>query len=77
MPISLVGGSDITNGWRLKTGTLGLSVGSPISVTEDMIENYETHGVEIMKTIAGLSNAKQVRFCEKVQSGDTSELDVV
>ena len=77
LPISLVGGSDITNGWRLKTGTLGLSVGSPISVTEDMIENYETHGVEIMKTIAGLSNAKQVRFCEKVQSGDTSELDVV
>ena len=77
LPISLVGGSDITNGWRLKAGTLGLSVGKPIDVSEDMIENYETHGVEIMKTIAGLSNAKQVRFCEKVQGGDTSELDVI
>jgi hypothetical protein len=33
--------------------------------------------VDVMKTIAGLANTKPLNFCEKVQSGDTSKLEVV
>ena len=77
LPISLVGGSDITNGWRLKKGVLGLSVAKPFTVSQEMIDDFETHGVELMRTIASLSNTKDVHFSEAVQAGDISQLDVV
>jgi hypothetical protein len=67
-PISLVGGSDIARGWHLHSATLGISMGEPVDVTAEMLENYEEEGVAIMKGIAGLPNIKMVRFKEEVQN---------
>ncbi|MBF0227334.1 MAG: hypothetical protein HQK76_17960 [Desulfobacterales bacterium] len=66
-PISLVGGSDITRGWRLRPGKLGISLGNPFEVTADIIANYETEGVNIMRKIAELPNIKEVRFKPEIQ----------
>ncbi|UZE96511.1 hypothetical protein [Alkalimarinus alittae] len=68
LPINIVGGSDITNGWRLSPATLGVSVAKPYSVTAEMIEHYETEGLNVMRTIAALPNIKNVHFDEDVQS---------
>lgn len=68
LPINIVGGSDITNGWKLSPATLGVSVAKPYIITADMIENYESEGINIMKTIAALPNIKKVHFDEDVQS---------
>ncbi|UZE96919.1 lysophospholipid acyltransferase family protein [Alkalimarinus alittae] len=68
LPINIVGGSDITNGWKLSPATLGVSVAKPYKVTAQMIENYETEGLNVMRTIAALPNIKNVHFDEDVQS---------
>lgn len=67
-PISLVGGSDIARGWHLHSATLGISMGEPIDVTDEMLENYEEEGIAIMKSIAALPNIKTVRFKEAIQN---------
>jgi hypothetical protein len=69
LPINLVGGSDITTGWRLSPANLGLSVGEPINVSAEMIENYAVEGLNIMRKIAALPNIKQVYFDENIQAG--------
>ena len=69
LPINLVGGSDITNGWRLSPATLGLSVATPYEVSAQMIENYEIEGLKVMRTIAALPNIKNVHFDEDIQAG--------
>lgn len=69
LPINLVGGSDITNGWRLSPATLGLSVGQPYQVSASMIDNYKAEGLEVMRTIAALPNIKNVHFSDEVQAG--------
>ena len=68
LPVNLVGGSDITNGWRLSPATLGFSVGQPYEVDAKMIENYEVEGVNVMRTIASLPNIKNVSFDEGIQA---------
>lgn len=73
LPLSLVGGSDILDGIKLKKGKLGLSVGKPYEVTREMIDNYETEGVEVMRNIAGLTNLKKVHFDEAIQAGGKFE----
>lgn len=69
LPLSLVGGSDILDGIKLKKGKLGLSLGKPYEVTCEMIDNYETEGVEVMRNIANLTNLKKVNLDESIQSG--------
>ena len=69
LPVDLVGGSVITNGWLLSPAVLGFSVGKPYQVNAEMIENYETEGLEVMKTIAALPNIKNVHFSSDVQAG--------
>jgi 1-acyl-sn-glycerol-3-phosphate acyltransferase len=69
LPISLVGGSDIGNSWRLKPANIGLCVGEPIEVSANMIEDYDSVGVGIMRKVAALPNIKEVRFDEQVQAG--------
>lgn len=64
VPTNLVGGSDIARGWRLRPAKLGLSLGDPIEVTDDIIENYDTEGLHVMRKIAALPNIKEVRFNE-------------
>jgi hypothetical protein len=64
VPINLVGGSDIAQGWRLRPAKLGLSLDEPIEVTREMIENYKTEGLNVMRRIAMLPNIKKVRFNE-------------
>ena len=64
VPINLVGGSDIARGWRLRPAKLGLSLDEPIEVTREMIENYKTEGLDVMRKIAALPNIKKVRFNE-------------
>jgi len=71
LPINIVGGSDITDGWKLSPATLGVSVAKPYKVTAEMIENYETEGLNVMRTIAALPNIKNVHFNEDVQSRRT------
>ncbi len=66
-PVNLVGGSDITRGWHLRSATLGISMGEPVEVTAEMIENYEEEGINLMRKIAQLPNIKDVRFKEEVQ----------
>ena len=66
-PINLVGGSDLTRGWRLRSATLGISLAEPYEVTAEMIENFETEGLEVMRKIADLPNIKKVRFKEEIQ----------
>lgn len=69
LPISLVGGSDIGNSWRLTPANIGLAVGQPIEVSQDMIDNFDHEGVDIMQKVAALPNIKQVIFDEAIQSG--------
>jgi|TARA_B110000211_G_scaffold108575_2_gene125858 sulfur relay (sulfurtransferase) DsrC/TusE family protein len=69
LPLSLVGGADILQGVKLTKGKLGLSLGSPYKVTSEMIENYETEGVEIMRNIARLPNIKNVHLDDTIQAG--------
>ena len=66
-PINLVGGSDITRGWRLRSATLGISLDEPYEVTAEMIANYEEEGLNVMRKIADLPNIKKVRFKEEIQ----------
>ncbi|MGM0452968.1 MAG: hypothetical protein ACQERN_07370 [Thermodesulfobacteriota bacterium] len=61
-PISLVGGSDLARGWRLRSAKLGLCMDEPLEVTADMIENYEEAGLHVMRKIAALPNLKTVIF---------------
>ena len=68
LPINIVGGSDITKGWRLSPATLGVSVAKPYIVTAEMIDNYEEEGLNVMRTIAALPNIKNVHFDEDVQA---------
>lgn len=73
LPLSLVGGSDILDGIKLKKGKLGLSVGKPYEVTREMIDNYATEGLEVMRNIASLTNLKKVHFDEAIQAGGKFE----
>ena len=73
LPVNLVGGSEITNGWRLSPATLGLSVGEPYKVDAEMIQNYQVEGVNVMKKIAALPNIKNVYFDESIQAGKKLE----
>ena len=66
-PINLVGGSDITRGWHLRSAKLGIAMGEPVEVTAELIENYEEEGINIMRKIAQLPNIKPVRFKEEIQ----------
>jgi 1-acyl-sn-glycerol-3-phosphate acyltransferase len=66
-PISLVGGSDFTKGWRLRRARFGISMGEPVEVTAKMINNYEEEGITVMKNIAALPNIKEIRFKEEIQ----------
>ncbi|MFZ2633631.1 MAG: hypothetical protein WA081_12880 [Desulfosalsimonadaceae bacterium] len=66
-PVNLVGGSDITRGWRLRSAPLGISMAGPIEVTPKLLENYEEEALNVMRTIAGLPNIKNVRFKDEVQ----------
>jgi hypothetical protein len=61
-PVNLVGGSDLTRGWRLRPARLGLSLDEPFEVTSEMIENYEEEGLNVMRKIAALPNIKPVLF---------------
>lgn len=67
LPLSLVGGSDITKGLLLSVANLGLSVGEPIEVTEAFIERYSEEGIKVMKIIASLPNIKKVYFDSDIQ----------
>lgn len=66
-PINLVGGSDITKGWRLRPALLGISMDDPFEVTAAMIADYENEGLAVMKRIAALPNIKKVRFKDEIQ----------
>lgn len=62
-PVNLVGGSDLTRrGWRLRPARLGICLGEPFEVTEEMIGNYREEGLNVMRKIASLPNIKPVRF---------------
>lgn len=73
LPLSLVGGSDILQGVKLKQGKLGLSLGTPYEVSAAMIDNFAVEGVEVMRNIANLTNIKQVRLNDSVQAGEKYE----
>jgi 1-acyl-sn-glycerol-3-phosphate acyltransferase len=73
LPLSLVGGSRILQGMRLIKGKLGLALGSPYEVTQSMIDNYESEGVEVMRNIANLANIKKVHLNDSVQAGEKYE----
>jgi len=66
-PINLVGGSDLTRGWRLRPATLGISMGDPYKVTAEMLKNFEESGLDVMKKIAALPNIKDVKFKKEIQ----------
>ncbi len=66
-PINLVGGSDLTRGWKLRSATVGISMDDPFEVTAKMLENYEEEGLAVMKKIAALPNIKNVKYKEKIQ----------
>lgn len=68
LPLNLVGGSDITKGLLLSVADMGLSVGEPYEVSQEMIENYEIEGVNVMRKIADLPNIKGVFFDESIQA---------
>lgn len=73
-PINLVGGSEITRGWHLRSAKLGISMGDPIEVTAKMLDDYEEEGINVMRKIAHLPNIKEVRFKEEIQyKRDTNE----
>lgn len=73
LPLSLVGGSDIMQGVKLKQGKLGLSLGTPYEVSAAMIDDFAVEGVEVMRNIANLTNIKQVRLSDSVQAGEKYE----
>lgn len=62
VPVNLVGGADLTRGWKLKRATLGLCIDEPIEITDEIMENYEVYGLDVMRKIADLPNLKKVRF---------------
>lgn len=66
-PINLVGGSDLTRGWKLRSAKLGISMDTPFEVTEKMMKNFEEAGLDVMKKIAALPNIKEVRYKEEIQ----------
>ena len=66
-PVNLVGGSDLTRGWRLRPALLGISMDDPFEVTVKMLRNFEEAGLAVMKKIAALPNIKTVRFKEEIQ----------
>ncbi len=66
-PISLVGGSDMTRGWRLRPAVLGVSLGEPFEVTSRMLENYEHEGLAVMRKVAALPNIKKVHLKDEIQ----------
>ena len=66
-PINLVGGSDLTRGWKLRPATLGISMDEPYKVTAKMLKNFEEAGLSVMKRIAALPNIKKVRFDDTIQ----------
>jgi len=66
-PISVVGGSDFTRGWRLRNATLGISMDTPYRVTSGMVDKFEESGLALMKKIAALPNIKEVRFKDEIQ----------
>tara|TARA_R110001592_G_scaffold6853_1_gene37808 strand:- start:23406 stop:25103 length:1698 start_codon:yes stop_codon:yes gene_type:complete len=68
LPLNLVGGSDITKGLLLSVANMGLSVGEPYEISQDMINNYEVEGLNVMRKIAALPNIKQVFFDETIQT---------
>lgn len=68
LPLNLVGGSDITKGWFLSVANMGLSIAEPYEVTQDMIDNYEVEGVNVIRKIASLPNIKNVYFDEGIQA---------
>lgn len=68
-PVNLVGGSDITRGWHLRSAALGLSMAEPLEVTPEMLANYEEEALGVMRTIAGLPNIKPVRLKDDIQFG--------
>ncbi len=72
-PISVVGGSEIMNGWRLKPATLGISIGEPFEVTRQMLERGEESGYMLMKDIASLPNIKMVRIKDEIQFKNSIE----
>lgn len=66
-PINLVGGSDLTRGWQLRSAKLGISMDDPFEVTPKMMKNYEEAGLDVMKKIAALPNIKEVKYKEEIQ----------
>jgi len=66
-PINLVGGSDLTRGWKLRKAKLGISMDDPFEVTPVMLKNFEEAGLDVMKKIANLPNIKDVRYKEEIQ----------
>ncbi len=67
-PVNLVGGSDLTRGWRLRRARLGISMDDPFEVTARMLKNFEKAGLAVMQKIADLPNIKIVRFKEEIQN---------
>ncbi|RJP81877.1 MAG: hypothetical protein C4522_03870 [Desulfobacteraceae bacterium] len=65
VPVNLVGGSDIGKGWRLRPAKLGISLDMPFEVTVEMLHEYATEGLNIMRKIAALPNIKAVRLHEE------------
>jgi hypothetical protein len=61
-PVNLVGGSDLTRGWRLRPARLGISLDEPFEITAKMLENYKEEGLNVMRKIAALPNIKKVIF---------------
>lgn len=72
-PVNLVGGSDLTRGWRLRKATLGISIDEPIEVTAEMIGNFHVEGLNVMRKIAALPNIKKVRFNQEPAEPDKEE----
>ncbi len=66
-PVNLVGGSDLTRGWMLRSATLGISMDDPFEVTSKMLKNFEEAGLAVMKKIAALPNIKNVIYKEEIQ----------
>ena len=68
VPLNLVGGSDITKGLLLSVAEMGLSVAEPFVVSQEMINNYQEEGLNVMRAIARLPNIKNVYFDEDIQA---------
>lgn len=75
VPINLVGGSDIARGWRLRPAKLGISLDEPVEVTQEMIDHYETEGLNVMRRIAALPNIKKVHFHEDLYVSQSAAND--